>query len=62
VHRLGESGDEPTPDEQWLGMTPAEQAADFEALTRRRWPLVVVTVPRSLPEFDGAARILAPGH
>jgi hypothetical protein len=41
VHRLGELNAEPTPDEQWLGMTPAEQAADFEALTRRRWPLVV---------------------
>jgi hypothetical protein len=40
VHRLGELDDEPTPDAQWLGMTPAEQAADFEALTRRRWPLV----------------------
>lgn len=41
VRRLGELADEPTPDEQWLGMTPAEQAADFEALTRKRWPLVV---------------------
>lgn len=31
---------EPSPDEQWLGRTPAGQAAEFEALTRRRWPLV----------------------
>lgn len=41
VHRLGELEAEPTPDEQWLDMTPAEQAADFEALTRRRWSLII---------------------
>jgi hypothetical protein len=41
VTRLGELDQEHTPGEQWLGMTPAERAADFEALTRRRWPLVV---------------------
>jgi hypothetical protein len=40
VERLGEQAEEPTPDEQWLGMTAAEQAADFEALTRKRWPLI----------------------
>lgn len=32
---------EPSPEEQWLGRSPAEQAAEFEALTRRRWPLVL---------------------
>jgi hypothetical protein len=32
---------EPAPDEQWLGQTPAQQAAEFEALTRRRWPLIL---------------------
>jgi len=32
---------EPDPDRQWLGATPAEQAAEFEAVTRRRWPLVL---------------------
>ena len=32
---------EPDPDEQWLGSTPTEQAAEFEAVTRRRWPLVL---------------------
>jgi hypothetical protein len=41
AQRLGKPDEEPTPDEQWLGMTPAEQAADFEALTRKRWPFVV---------------------
>jgi hypothetical protein len=40
VRRLGELAIDPTPDEQWLGMTPAQQAVDFEALTRKRWPLV----------------------
>jgi hypothetical protein len=35
---------EPDPGEQWLGSAPAEQAAEFEALTRRRWPLVLSDV------------------
>jgi hypothetical protein len=30
-----------SPEEQWLGMTPAEQAADWEASARARFPLVV---------------------
>jgi hypothetical protein len=48
--RLGERDDEPTPDQQWLGMTPAEQAANFEALTRRRWPLVVADLAALPPD------------
>jgi hypothetical protein len=32
---------ERSPDDQWLGQTPAEQTAEFEALARRRWPLVL---------------------
>lgn len=43
---------EPSPDEQWLGSSPAEQAAEFEALTRRRWPLVLAdlaTLPATPP-------------
>jgi hypothetical protein len=39
VARLSEH--EPDPDEQWLGSTPAEQAAEFESVARRRWPLVL---------------------
>jgi hypothetical protein len=39
---------EPDPDEQWLGSTPVEQAAEFEAVARRRWPLVLSDVA-SLP-------------
>jgi hypothetical protein len=50
VHRLGELEDEPSPDEQWLGMTPAEQAVDFEALTRRRWPLIVADLDALPPD------------
>ncbi|MEV6851080.1 hypothetical protein [Actinoplanes sp. NPDC051411] len=42
--------DEPSPDEQWLGMTPAEQAADFEALTRKRWPLVLADLDALPPD------------
>jgi hypothetical protein len=41
---------EPDPDEQWLGHTPAEQAAEFEAVTRRRWPLVLSDVA-ALPAY-----------
>jgi len=50
VRRLGELRDEPTPDEQWLGMTPGEQAADFESLTRRRWPLIVADLDALPPD------------
>jgi len=50
VRRLGESEAEPTPDEQWLGMTTAEQAADFEALTRKRWPLVAADLDALPPD------------
>jgi hypothetical protein len=42
--RLGTS--RMTPDEQWLGMTPAEQAADWEAQARARFPLVVEDLSR----------------
>jgi hypothetical protein len=44
------SPDERSPDEQWLGMTPAEQAADFEALTRKRWPLVLADLDALPPD------------
>ncbi|GIH07550.1 hypothetical protein Rhe02_56170 [Rhizocola hellebori] len=43
---------EPDPDEQWLGQSPQAQAAEFEALTRRRWPLVLsdlAALPSSPP-------------
>jgi hypothetical protein len=30
-----------TPDEQWLGLTASEQAAEWEASARARFPLVV---------------------
>jgi hypothetical protein len=32
---------EPDPDAQWLGASPAAQAREFEALTRRRWSLIL---------------------
>jgi hypothetical protein len=61
VHRLGELADEPAPDAQWLDMTPAEQAADFEASTRRRWPLVVAdldALPPSPPVIVEGPQVL----
>jgi len=61
VHRLGELDSEPTPDEQWLGMTPVEQAADFEALTRRRWRLIVAdldTLPTDPPVIVEGPQVL----
>jgi cytidylate kinase len=35
-HAIALSEPEPSPDEQWLGLTPAEQAEEFEAFARRR--------------------------
>ena len=52
---------EPGPDEQWLGQTPARQAADFEALTRRRWPLVLddlAALPSSPPVIVEGPQVL----
>ena len=66
--------DEPrlTPDEQWLGLTPEEQAAAFEETSRRRFQLVladlvalptrpgiVVEGPQILPDLlpSGAAAV-----
>ncbi|MEV6520632.1 hypothetical protein AB0M43_01655 [Longispora sp. NPDC051575] len=63
---------ERSPDDQWLGLTPVEQAAEFEALARKRWPLVladlaalpasppvVVEGPQVLPDLvpDGDAAV-----
>jgi hypothetical protein len=59
VARLGES--EPGPDEQWLGRSPDAQAADFEALTRRRWPLVLAdlaALPSSPPVIVEGPQVL----
>jgi len=52
---------EPEPDEQWLEQTPAEQAAEFEALTRRRWPLVaadLAALPSSPPVVVEGPQVL----
>jgi hypothetical protein len=52
---------EPSPDEQWLGQTPAAQAAEFEALTRRRWPLVLAdlaALPLSPPVVVEGPQVL----
>jgi hypothetical protein len=61
-----------TPDAQWLGQTPCEQAAEFEAVARARWPLVladlaavpsrppvIVEGPQLLPDLvpQGAAAL-----
>jgi hypothetical protein len=32
---------ERSPDEQWLGQSPVDQAGEFEALARKRWPLIL---------------------
>jgi hypothetical protein len=57
---------EPSPQEQWLGQTPAEQAASFESLTRHRWPLVLADLaalppsPAVLVEGPGVLPDLVP--
>jgi hypothetical protein len=52
---------EPEPDEQWIGTAPAAQAAEFEALTRRRWPLVLAdlaALPASPPTVVEGPQVL----
>jgi hypothetical protein len=59
VARLPEP--EPEPDQQWLERTPAEQAAEFEALTRRRWHLItadLAALPPSPPVVVEGPQIL----
>jgi hypothetical protein len=51
---------EPSPDEQWLGQ-PEAQAAEFEALARRRWPLVLAdlaALPSSPPVVVEGPQVL----
>ena len=47
---------ERSPDDQWLGQTPAAQAAEFEALARRIWYRLVTRPCFSLPRHGSSAR------
>ena len=60
-HAIALSEPEPGPDEQWLGRTPAEQAEEFEAFARRRWPLVLTdlaALPASPPVVVEGPQVL----
>jgi hypothetical protein len=52
AHAVRLAGERLTPDEQWLGQTPQEQAAEWEAQARQKWPLVLEDLER-LPASPG---------